>query len=120
MIEATVLEYLNNNLDGVPVLMEVPEVPSEAYDTMPERFVIIEKTGESITNRVRTASIALQSYSLNSMYEAASLDETVRACMDDMAVNTDVSSCRMASNYNFTDTRTKRYRYQCVYTISYT
>lgn len=118
MIEKTVLDYLSDNLD-VPVLMEVPEVPSSEYETMPDEFVIIEKVGENIVNYVRTASIAIQSYSLTSLYNAASLDESVRSHMDAMVEYTDVSSCRMASNYNFTDTRTKRYRYQCVYTISF-
>lgn len=118
MIESTVYEYLTSEL-SVPVLMELPEVPSEAYSTMPDQFVVLEKVGESIINHVRSASIAIQSYSLTSLYDAASLDETVRSFMDEMAAHTDVSSCRMASNYNFTDTRTKRYRYQCVYTISF-
>lgn len=112
MIETTVLEYLNSRLDGVSAYMEIPR-------EVPDSFVVIEKTGEIVNDRVHRASIAFQSYSLTSLYNAASLDETVRSIMDDMPAYTDVSACRLASNYNFTDPRTKRYRYQCVYTISF-
>lgn len=118
MIEKTVLDYLAGQLD-VPVLMELPEVPSETYPEWPSEFVVIEKVGESVRNHVRTSSLALQSYSLRTMFRAAELDEQVREAMDVMAEETDVSRCHMASNYNHTDTRTKRYRYQCVYDITY-
>lgn len=113
MIEKTVLDYLAARIE-VPVLMEMPE-------TLPAggRFVLIEKVGETVRNHVRTSSFAFQSHSLASLYEAAGLDEEVRGIMDAMAGETDVSRCHMASNYNFTDTRAKRYRYQCVYDITY-
>lgn len=112
MIEVAVLNYLNSAL-SVPALMEVPENP-------PDRFVTIEKVGGGIRNHVRTASFAIQSYSLSSLYEAASLDEEVRSAMDVMADEVDeIGACRMASDYNFTDTRMKRYRYQCTYDITY-
>ena len=118
MIEQTVLQYLSENLD-VPVFLELPEVPTD-YPAWPDRFVLIEKVGGGKSNYIRTASFAIQSYSLTRLYDAAALDEEVRAVMDDMAGDVDsIGACRMASNYNFTDTSTKRYRYQCTYDITY-
>lgn len=118
MIEKVVFDYLSGQLD-VPVFMELPEVPSESFPEWPSEFVLIEKVGESVRNRIRTSSFALQSYSLTSLFKAAELDEKVREIMDVMAEETEVSRSHMASDYNHTDTRTKRYRYQCVYDITY-
>lgn len=114
MIEQTVQEFLSAGLD-VPVLLEVPE-----GQDIPDRFVIIEKIAGGRRNLLRTASFAIQSYSLSSMYDAAALDKEVRDEMDEMDILLpNIGSCRMASNYNFTDTSTKRYRYQCTYDITY-
>ena len=118
MIEKTVLDYLNSKLD-VPVLMELPEVPSESYPVFPYSMVLIEKVGERVTDRVHTASIALQSYSTQSLFYAAALDEQVREAMDGIVELDAVGASHMTSNYNFTDTRTKRYRYQCVFDITF-
>lgn len=118
MIEADVRNYLAEKID-VPVFLELPEVPSEDYPVWPDRFVLVEKIGERKTNHICTASVALQSYSMKSMYEAASLDEAVRDAMENIVSVSSVGSSRMQSNYNFTDTRTKRYRYQCVFDIAY-
>lgn len=117
MIEKVVLDYLNNELD-VPVMMEVPEVPSEENPDVPERFVIIEKVGASKNNHGNTASLAFQSYA-RSMYDAAALDEEVRATIENIIVLDEIAGIRMTSNYNHTDPRTKQYRYQCVYDFYY-
>lgn len=116
MIEKTILDYLEEQLTPVPVLMELPEVPSADYPTFPDALVVIEKVGTSRTNRVECASIAFQSYA-NTLYNAAALDDLVKAAVDKMATLTNICGVYLASNYNHTDTRTKRYRYQCVYDI---
>lgn len=118
MIEQIVLEYLNEHID-VPVFMELPEVPSEDYPTMPERFILLEKVGGGLNDQIDSGSIAVQSYSLNSLYEAASLDEKMRNVMFGMLVLNTISEIRLASNYNHTDVRTKRYRYQSVFEIHF-
>ena len=114
MIEQIVLEYLSEHID-VPVFMELPEVPSEDYPTMPERFILLEKVGGGLNDHIDSGSIAVQSYSLNSLYEAACLDEEMRAVMFGILERDDISEVRLASNYNHTDIRTKRYRYQSVF-----
>lgn len=111
MIETTILTYLKSKLD-VPVLMEVP-----TSDPMPDRFVTIEKVGSTRKDHVVCDSIAFQSHSLTRLYDAAMLDEAVRQAVDEMPAETSVGSVYLASNYNHTDMRTKRYRYQCVYEI---
>lgn len=114
MIEQIVLEYLTEHMD-VPVFMELPEVPSEDYPTMPERFILLEKVGGGLNDHIDSGSVAVQSYSLNSLYEAACLDEEMRAVMFGILELDDISEVRLASNYNHTDVRTKRYRYQSVF-----
>lgn len=114
MIEQIVQTYLSEHLN-VPVLLELPEVPSEDFPTMPELFIVLEKVGGGMTDRIEAGSIAVQSYSLNSLYEAAQLDKEMRTAMWGIIESDEISEVRIASNYNHTDTRTKRYRYQSVF-----
>jgi len=118
MIEQIVLEYLSEQI-SVPVLMELPEVPSESFSSMPERFIVLEKVGGNEADHIGDASIAIQSYSLDSLYEAAQLDADMREAMRGIVECPEISGIRLASNYNHTDTRTKRYRYQSVFEIYY-
>lgn len=111
MIEKTVLDYLNSKISGVNAYMEVPEgMPSG-------RFIVIEKTGGGGNECIATATLAIQSYGA-SMYDAASLNESVKEAMFTIADElSQVSSCRLNSDYNFTDPQTKKYRYQAVYNL---
>ena len=108
MIETIVLDYLSSVLPE-PCSLEVPERP-------PERFVVLEKTVSSRKNFIDTASFAVQSYG-PSLFEAAELNERVKAAMDIQLP--DIFSSKLDSDYNFTDTATKKYRYQAVYNITY-
>lgn len=111
MIEVIVLNHLSSQLE-VPVYMELPE-------ELPDRFVIIEKVGMRREDLVTNASLAFQSYSLSSLYEAAALDVEVRQAVESLITLPEIGSARIASSYNHTDTRTKRYRYQSTYEIYY-
>ena len=111
MIEKTVLNYLKSAL-SVPVRMEIPA------KNIPKRFVVLEKTGSSKVNRLPTATIAAQSYA-ESLLEAAELNEKVKAAFENMIQLDTISSIKLNSDYNFTDTQVKQYRYQCVYVITY-
>lgn len=107
MIESILLNYLKSEL-SVPCRLEVQEeLPT---------YVLIEKTGGSITNRIKSATIAIQSYAL-SMYEAAQLNEEVITKMLDSVKLDSISRCELNSNYNFTDTAKKHYRYQAVFDL---
>lgn len=110
MIEAIVLNYLADNL-SVPVFMEEPEERCGEY-------VLIEKVGSSENDRIQSATVAVQSYA-ESLYKSAVLNDTVKRAMRDIIVLDSVSRCRLNSDYNFTDTETKRYRYQAVFDLTY-
>lgn len=110
MIEKIVYDYLNTAID-VPVFMEIPE-------NEPIEFVVIEKTGSSRANLMDKATLAVQSYS-NSLYNAAVLNELVKSKMFDSVSVDQITSCKLNSDYNTTDTQFKRYRYQAVFDIAY-
>ena len=119
VIEKDVIDYLSVMLN-VPVFAEVPETPSEDYPVLPTEFVVIDRFSGGDTNKLQSASIAIQSYSLNSLYDAILLDRKVRTAMGEMADHVErVSGTQLTGDTNFTDTRSKRYRYQCTYFISH-
>lgn len=107
MIEKIVADYLNNNLE-VPASMEVPE--------RKPRYVVVEKTGGSEQNHIFTATLAIQSYAPR-LSEAAALNEEVKKVMRGIEELDEVSSCSLNTDYNFTDTATKKYRYQAIYNL---
>ena len=110
MIEKLVLDYLSESLD-VPVYMEEPENP-------PKSYLILEKTGSSEANFIASATIAGQSYA-ERLYKAAQLNQLVKQAMREITNLNSVCRCNLNGDYNFTDTDTKRYRYQAVFDITF-
>ena len=110
MIEKIVLDHLKDHLSQ-DVYMENPS-------PLPDSYVLVEKVGGGKRSQLNTASIAIQSYS-TSMYGAASLNEEVKACMDQLILNDTIARVELETDYNFTNTATKQYRYQAVYNITY-
>ena len=110
MIEKVILNYLNENLN-VPVFMERPEKDVG-------EFVVVEKTGSGRTNHIDRATIALQSFG-NTLQRAAKINEEVKTVMDTLITLPGVSRSQLNSDYNYTDTQKKRYRYQAVYDITH-
>lgn len=111
MIESILINYLAEQLEEIEVAAEVPESPAN-------RFVVVEKTGSSETNHIPTATMAVQSYA-ESLAEAAKLNERVKEAVKGMIALDSISAVYLNSDYNFTDTETKRYRYQAVFVITY-
>lgn len=110
MVEETIMNYLSKALD-VPVHMERQENELVSY-------VLIEKTGSNTTNHIESATLAIQSYAA-SMYEAAVLNCRVKEAMKNSAMLPEISRCDCNSDYNYTDTTKKKYRYQAVFDIVY-
>lgn len=110
MIETIVSDYLNDQL-SVPAFMEMPK-------EKPKRFVLVEKTGSSSENFINSATIAIKSHA-ESLYEAAALNEKVKEAMSNIITLNSVSSAKLNSDYNYTDTTKKQYRYQAVYDLFY-
>ena len=111
MIETIILTALSNQM-SVPIYMEAPE-------EKPARYVVLQKTGSRRENRLDSATFAVQSIA-ETLYEAAALNEQVKAVMDNLPYLADeIFSAALDSDYNFTDTDTKQRRYQAVYIITY-
>lgn len=117
MIELILLNYLEKAL-SVPVCMEMPKDISG-------EFVLIEKTGSSVENKINNAVFAIQSYS-TSLYGAALLNSEVIKAMVGDGVGSygiieldDIGKCSLNSDYNFPDLTNKKHRYQAVFDLVY-
>lgn len=109
MIEKIILDHLTAQLVTVPVFMEVPK-------DRPDTFVVVEKTGGGKTNHISRATLAVQSYA-RSMYNAATLNESVKAAMESAVELDELAKVTLNSDYNYTDTASKHYRYQAVFDV---
>ncbi len=118
MIEKTVCDYLTEYFadDRIPVYLVLPESlpnPSEAGE-----FILIDKVGTSLENWIFESTIAIQSYGRN-LFEAASLSQRViRAILESISMD-EIISVSLNSEYEYTDTETKRPRYQAVFDVSH-
>lgn len=113
MIETLLYDYLSNSEElGATVYMEIPkdiEIPSNYY--------LVEKTGGSMNNHISTSTVAIQSYA-ESLLDAVEMNEAIKNVMlYGLIDDTDIVSVSLNSDYNFTDTETKQYRYQAVFDI---
>lgn len=109
MIAKTLLDYLDSVLD-VLVVMEAPEQTSD--------YVLIDQTGSSRTNHIITTTFAIQSYG-DSLYEAMVLNDAVKDAMVGFAELGNVTRVELQTDYNYTNTATKQYRWQAVYLITH-
>ena len=109
MIEKIVRDYLEEALN-VGVYLEIPQGETT--------FIVLEKTGSFEENHISRATIAVQSYG-PSLYETAELNVRVINAMKGIIELDDISDCELNSDYNFTDTETKQYRYQAVFYITH-
>ncbi|WP_281665803.1 hypothetical protein [Gemella morbillorum] len=110
MIELIVRKYLVSKLD-IPVVLEYQK-------NLPKRYILLEKTSGKRNNYLNSSTIAIQSYA-ESLLEAAKLNEKIKNIMYDLVAVDEVSRVDLNSDYNFTDTETKQYRYQAVFDINY-
>lgn len=96
----------------IPCYAERPEKePDRAY-------LIVEKTGSANENHLQDATVAISSYA-PTLYEAAALNEEVKRVMLKITRLSEVSAVRLNSDYNFTSTAAKAYRYQAVFVLTY-
>lgn len=110
IIEIYLVEYLAEEL-GVNVYGQEEDAEKGSY-------VVIEKLGSYVENFTRHATIALKSYG-TTLLESAELNERVKNAMDDIIKKPEISCSKLNSDYNYTDTTTKKYRYQAVYDLVY-
>lgn len=110
MIELTLKKFLDTKVE-IPVVLE-------HQPNLPKRYILIEKTSSKRDNLLNSSVIAIQSYA-ETLYEAAKLNEKIKEIIDQLVYVDEVSGVRLNSDYNFTDTETKKYRYQAVYDIKH-
>ena len=110
-IEITVINYLKGALETDRVYGEVPEDKTGT-------FFVIDKIGSSVEDRVCTSTIAIQSYA-DSKLNASEQNERVKDVMTEMMGLDCISSCRLETDYDFTNISKKQYRYQAVYDITH-
>jgi len=112
MIEKVLLDYLNSKLD-CKCYLEVP-------NPLPKgEFVVFEKMSGTKENMLYNHDFYFQSYA-DTMYKATLLNNKVINALDEanQAINnSSLVSTKYVRDYNFTDTTTKKYRYQCIYEI---
>lgn len=115
MIELILLNYLKTKLN-IPVSLEKINEPE---------YVLIEKTGSGEEKYIKDATVAIQSYA-DSLYNAALLNENVKRALLGDGIESygileldEINQCLLNSDYNYTDTTTKKYRYQAVFNFNY-
>ena len=110
MIEVTILNYLKDALEH-PIFMEEP-----IEEEKPSHYYLMEKTGSSQNDMLYESTFAIQSLA-PTMADAAGLNDTLKRVMIDAITLSDVTRVRLNSDYNYTDTQMKRYRYQAVFDL---
>lgn len=112
MIEVVLIKYLSGKTSaGDCVYAEKPK-------KLPEKYILIEKTGSRSENHIYASTMAVQSVA-GSMLEATSLNEEVKEALENIVDLDEIGACRLNSDYNFTDETTKEYRYQAVFDITH-
>ena len=111
MIEDLVLNYLTYHLSA-PVYTSTPQ-------DKPEEYFVLEKTGGNLENKIDQATITVQAYA-GSKYRASQLINNANAAMIDGLITLDeISNVYLNGSYDYTDTTTKRPRYQSVFVITH-
>ena len=111
LIEKIVRDYLAEQIDRIPVYLELPQ-------NIPPRYIVIQKTGSSRRNRLRSAVLAVQSIG-RTLADAAAINEMVINAMDGIVEMPEVSACYLNSDYMFSNTATKERRYQAVFNVTH-
>ncbi|MFP3156337.1 hypothetical protein LQZ18_18315 [Lachnospiraceae bacterium ZAX-1] len=113
MIEEILYQFLKTKMD-VEVYTEIPPKPKPEY-------IVIERTGGSERNKIRHATVAIQSIGKTLLRAVEINEEVIKSMTSDdgiIAIN-EIFGCYLNSDYNFTDPETKNYRYQAVFDITY-
>lgn len=110
MVEDVILSFLEKRLE-IPVCAVIPK-------PIPDRFVVIHKSGSARKNGIDTANIIAESYAV-SRYQASQLNELVKTALDGLTELPEISRCQLSTDYPFPDTAIKKDRYQAVFFITY-
>lgn len=110
MIEATIIDFLRSQ-----------EI--EAYNSIPEthgeQFVIVGMTGASLENHISGARITVQSYGQRQAQAGKLNDKIIGLMVYKLPEVKNISKVALETSYPQTDLRTKQYRYQAVFYVTY-
>lgn len=111
MIEAIVRDFLESK--GVEAYVSIPETHGEA-------FAIVGMTGASLANHINGARITVQSYGERQAQAGELNDRVIGLMVYQMPAELDlISRVALETSYPQTDLRTKQYRYQAVFYVTY-
>lgn len=111
MIAKDLLDFLNNDTTlNTPAYMEVPTALTD--------YILLDQTGTSRENHIIRTTIAVQSYGAT-LWDAMTLNEKVKEAMERFLLLDNVTRVELETDYNFTNTETKQYRWQAVYNITH-
>ena len=115
-IEEVVIGYLNSNRNAI----EYPAYGDTPYKhQLPAHHYMVQKTGSTTRDRITTAQIVVQSVTVQSKAQAARMNEQMVGVMEGIVGTSGISACHINSDYDYTDTTSKRWRYQAVFDITY-
>lgn len=109
MIAVKLIDYLESALH-INVYMEQPDALTN--------YILLDQTGSSIRDHITTTTFAIQSYA-PSLLGAMQMNESLKAAMVGFVNDNDVAKVELETDYNFTNTATKQYRWQAVYHITH-
>ena len=118
-IEEYIIDYLATALAETAGSVTIPfPVFGDVPSPVPDRFVTVEQTGADAENKIRFATIAVQSWH-TSRAKAAELNALVETAMDRITEKPEISACMLNNSYNYTDMARKKPRYQAVFQVVY-
>lgn len=110
-IEVLVLKTLEKALPA-PVSAELPPEP-------PATFYVLDKLSDRETEHIRDASFALQTYAPTKLAAARLSAAAAQLTPEALIMLDEIARVELENEYPFADTRTKSYRYQAVFNITY-
>lgn len=111
MIEVAIREYLEENLENVPVLMEYPKNPKK-------NFIVLQLADSGRINYIDAATFFITIYA-DSLYSAAELNEEVKDLLFNATQLPGISSSSLGQNQSGTDSANHLYTYTLTFNFYY-
>lgn len=112
MIETTIKKYLEEGLEGVPVLMEYPK-------KQPQQFVVLQLADAGRINHIDVATFFIAVYDTTSLYSAAELSEKVKELLFNAISLPSISRSFIGQERATTDSANHVYRYDLTFNFYY-
>ena len=111
MIETTIKQYLSDNLEGIPVVMERPKKPVRKY-------ILLQLADAGRKNHIDAATFFITIIADN-YHEAASLRDKVKDLLFNAVILPCISHADMGSESGSTDSSNYVYQYDLTFNFYY-